>query len=55
MLGRNCKTIVARETARNFLERLSTEYYLINFNVLSFTQDNNGKITSLRINEVYKK
>lgn len=53
-VGRDSRTIVNRESAQDFLERLSTSFFLVNFNILSVQRDSNGKITSLRLHEVYK-
>lgn len=54
-IGRDSRTIVNRESAQDFLERLSTSFFLVNFNILSVQRDNNGKITSLRVHEIYRK
>lgn len=53
-LGKDSRTVVNQETAQEFLERLSTSFFLVNFNILSVERDSNRKITSLRIHEVYK-
>lgn len=53
-VGRDSRTVVNRENAQDFLERLSTSFFLVNFNILSVQRDSNGKITSLRVHEVYK-
>ena len=53
-LGKDSRTVVNQETAQEFLERLSTSFFLVNFNILSVERDSNRKITSLRVHEVYK-
>ena len=53
-LGRDSKTIVKTETSRDFAERLSTEFFLINFNVLKVSRNSAGKINHLKIHEIYK-
>ena len=55
VLGKDSRTVVNQETAQEFLERLSTSFFLVNFNILSVERDSNRKITSLRVHEVYKK
>ena len=54
VLGKDSRTVVNQETAQEFLERLSTSFFLVNFNILSVERDSNRKITSLRVHEVYK-
>lgn len=54
VLGRDSRTVVNQETAQEFLERLSTSFFLVNFNVLSVERDQSQKIISLKIHEVYK-
>lgn len=53
-LGKDGRTVVNQETAQEFLERLSTSFFLVNFNILSVERDASQKITSLRVHEVYK-
>lgn len=53
-LGKDGRTVVNQETAQEFLERLSTSSFLVNFNILSVERNANQKITSLRVHEVYK-
>ncbi len=52
--GRNAMTLLERETAQEFLERLSTSYKLVNFSEISSKRNANGKITSLKIREIYR-
>ncbi len=52
--GRNRKTLLERETAKDFLERLATSFKLINFVALSVDKNINGKITYLKLQEIYK-
>lgn len=53
-LGKDSRTVVNQESAQDFLERLSTSFFLINFNILSVQRDANQKITSLKVHEIYK-
>lgn len=53
-VGRDSRTVVNRECAGDFVERLATSFFLVNFNILSVQRDASGKITSLRVHEVYK-
>ena len=53
-LGKDGRTVVNQETAQEFLERLSTSFFLVNFNILSVERNASQKITSLRVHEVYK-
>lgn len=52
--GKDSRTVVNQETAQEFLERLSTSFFLVNFNILSVERNAGQKITLLRIHEVYK-
>lgn len=54
IVGKDSRTIVNRENAQEFLERLGTSFFLVNFNILSIQRDVNQKIISLKIHEVYK-
>lgn len=54
VLGRDSRTVLNQETAQEFLERLSTSFFLVNFNILSSERNQDQKITSLKIHEVYK-
>lgn len=54
VVGKDSRTIVNRESAQDFLERLSTSFFLVNFNILSIQRDANKKITLLKVHEVYK-
>jgi hypothetical protein len=51
--GRSGQLRLTRETAKGFLERVSTAYKLINFAELEKQLDNNGKITYLKLHEIY--
>lgn len=53
-LGKDGRTVVNQETAQEFLERLSTSFFLVNFNILSVERNANQKIISLKVHEVYK-
>lgn len=53
-LGKDSRTVVNQETAQDFLERLSTSFFLVNFNILSVERNADQRITSLRIHEVYR-
>lgn len=55
MMGRNHTTVVSSEYASDFVERLSTAPYLKNFSIVDCQRDNNGKITSLKIHEIYER
>lgn len=54
VLGRDSRTVLNQETAQEFLERLSTSFFLVNFNILSAERNQDQKIKSLKIHEVYK-
>lgn len=53
-LGRDSRTVVNSEGARNFLERLATSFNLVNFNILTVKRNEGGKITYLGVHEVYR-
>lgn len=53
-LGRDGRTIVKTETSRDFAERLATEFFLLNFNIIKASRNASGKISHLRIHEIYK-
>lgn len=55
MVGRNHTTVVSGAYASDFVERLSTAPYLKNFSIVDCQRDNNGKITSLKIHEIYER
>ena len=55
MMGRNHTTVVSSEYASDFVERLSTAPYLKNFSIVDCQRDNNGKIISLKIHEIYER
>lgn len=55
IVGRNNTTIVSTELASDFVERISTAFHLRNFTILYCTRDGNGKITALRIHEIYER
>ena len=52
-VGKDSRTIVNSESAQDFLERLGTSFFLVNFNILSAKRDANQKITYLKVHEVY--
>lgn len=53
-IGRDSRTVVNSENARDYLERLATSFFLTNFNILTVKKNQDGRIISLRIHEVYK-
>lgn len=53
-LGRDSRTIVKTETSRDFVERLATEFFLLNFNFIEVSRNASGKVNRLRIHEIYK-
>ena len=52
--GRSFNTMVSRETSADFLARVATSTSLASFVVLSAEKDSNGKITYLKLHEIYK-
>ncbi|MDR3268475.1 MAG: caspase family protein [Tannerella sp.] len=52
--GRNGKTLLTRENAKDFLQRISTSIHLISFVEISSQKNENGKITFLKLHEIYK-
>lgn len=53
--SQNGRTMLSRETALEFLERVGTSYKLINFSIIPTSQtDANGKYIYLKIKEIYK-
>ncbi|MDR2564205.1 MAG: caspase family protein [Prevotellaceae bacterium] len=55
IFGRDGKTRLVRENAQEFLERVSTSYKLINFVELDVKKTNGGKITYVKLHEIYRK
>lgn len=55
VVGRNNRTVVSSERASDFIERISTAFHLRNFTILECQRDGNGKITSLKVHEIYEK
>ncbi|MCR6503990.1 caspase family protein [Bacteroides muris (ex Fokt et al. 2023)] len=53
-LGRDSRTVVKTETSRDFVERLATEFLLLNFNIIKVSRNASGKVTHLRVHEIYK-
>lgn len=53
-LGRDSRTVVKTETSRDFVERLATEFFLINFNIIEISRNASDKVNLLRIHEIYK-
>ena len=54
IVGRNNKTIVSSERATDFVDRISTAFHLKSFTILDCQRNANGKITSLKIHEIYE-
>ena len=52
--GKDGHTLVDREKASTFIRRLSTSAYLIDLVELSVEKDGVGKITKLKLHEIYK-
>jgi hypothetical protein len=52
--SKNGKVRLARENAREFLERVSTSYKLISFVELEVKKTSSGKITYVKLHEIYK-
>ena len=55
ILGQDSETVVDRENASAFLGRLATSRLLLKVSVVDGEMDSNGRITSLKVREVYKK
>lgn len=55
IIGRNNHTVVSSERASDFVERISTAFQLRNFTILDCQRDLNGKITSLKVHEIYER
>lgn len=55
IVGRNNKTVVSSEIASDFVERVSTAFHLVNFSILDCQRNNNGKITALKVHEIYER
>lgn len=54
VVGKNGTTIVATETADKFVRRLSTSFKLTNIVELNSEKDSQGKITYLKVHEIYR-
>ena len=54
VVGKNSKTVVERETAENFIKRLSTIFRLAQIVEVNAKRNANGKIEELKIHEIYK-
>lgn len=54
LVGRNLRTNVSSEKASDFVDRISTAFHLVNFSILDCQRDENGKITALKIHEIYE-
>ena len=52
--GRSFNTMLSRESSTDFLARVATSHNLASFVVLSAEKDGNGKITYLKLHEIYK-
>ena len=55
IIGRNNRTVVSSERASDFVERISTVFHLRNFTILDCQRDGNGKITALKVHEIYER
>lgn len=55
LIGRNNRTVVSSERASDFVERISTAFHLRNFTILDCQRDGNGKITALKVHEIYER
>lgn len=55
IVGRNNRTVVSSEKASDFVDRISTAFHLRNFTILDCQRDGNGKITALKVHEIYEK
>lgn len=55
IVGRNNKTIVSSERAADFVSRVATAFHLKNFTILDCQRDTEGKVTTLKIHEIYEK
>ena len=53
-VGRNHTTTLDYETAKDFLDRISTSFNLSNFSIVSQDRDEQGKIVRMKIHEIYK-
>jgi hypothetical protein len=54
IFGKDGTIRLARESAQIFLERVSTSFQLISFVELDVKKTNNGKITYIKLHEIYK-
>lgn len=52
--GKNGTTLLDRMSVDDYLERVATAYKLINFTKLAAETNSSGKITKLKIHEIYK-
>lgn len=55
MMSQDGDVVVDKESITTFLGRISTSRLLKNVSVVDFSIDQNGKISSLKVREVYKK
>ena len=55
IFGRDGKTRLARENALRFLERVSTSYKLVSFVELDVKKTDGGKISYVKLHEIYRK
>lgn len=53
VVGRNGTTSLSEETASDFVNRISTTFKLKNFSIHEQRKDNNGKVTYLKLHEIY--
>ncbi len=55
IIGRNGRTLVDRQPAKKFLQRLSTTRNLVNIAVIDKQTNGSGKINEMKIHEIYYK
>lgn len=55
VIGRNGSTLLARESASQFMGRISTSFKLQSFVVLDVQKNAQGRIERLRVHEIYRK
>jgi hypothetical protein len=54
IVGKNGQTLVHRERAEDFIKRLATLRNLVNLVEIEVQKDSNGKITAIKLHEIYK-
>lgn len=55
LMGRNGTFTVSSEKASDFIDRISTAFYLKNISILECQKDSNGKVTYLKVHEIYER